>query len=114
MHFLNRLLSDCCLICARPTWFTKPSLESGRLPCGEHWRITDFLWQELWKGLWKGLCEGFWEGLLEGLWVGLIVGVVLGNDVGDIEGDRVELYRPLKIDPKQARLNRAKKKDQAQ
>lgn len=27
------------------------------------------------------------------------------------EGDRVELYRPLKIDPKQARLNRAKKKD---
>ncbi|MDP4547371.1 MAG: RnfH family protein [Marinobacter sp.] len=26
------------------------------------------------------------------------------------EGDRVELYRPLIIDPKQARLNRAKKK----
>lgn len=26
------------------------------------------------------------------------------------EGDRVELYRSLKIDPKQARLNRAKKK----
>lgn len=26
------------------------------------------------------------------------------------EGDRVELYRPLKIDPRQARLNRAKKK----
>ncbi|MFO8142942.1 MAG: RnfH family protein [Marinobacter sp.] len=26
------------------------------------------------------------------------------------EGDRVELYRPLKIDPKQARVNRAKKK----
>ncbi len=25
------------------------------------------------------------------------------------EGDRVELYRPLKIDPKQARLNRARK-----
>ncbi|AZZ94218.1 RnfH family protein [Hahella sp. KA22] len=25
------------------------------------------------------------------------------------EGDRVEIYRPLKIDPKQARLNRAKK-----
>lgn len=25
-------------------------------------------------------------------------------------GDRVEIYRPLKIDPKQARLNRAKKK----
>ncbi|SFL82778.1 RnfH family protein [Marinobacter zhejiangensis] len=24
-------------------------------------------------------------------------------------GDRVELYRPLKIDPKQARLNRARK-----
>jgi putative ubiquitin-RnfH superfamily antitoxin RatB of RatAB toxin-antitoxin module len=26
-------------------------------------------------------------------------------------GDRVEIYRPLKIDPKQARLNRAKNKD---
>ncbi|PHQ27598.1 RnfH family protein [Marinobacter guineae] len=26
------------------------------------------------------------------------------------EGDRVELYRQLRIDPKQARLNRAKKK----
>jgi putative ubiquitin-RnfH superfamily antitoxin RatB of RatAB toxin-antitoxin module len=25
------------------------------------------------------------------------------------EGDRVEIYRPLLIDPKQARLNRAKK-----
>ena len=24
-------------------------------------------------------------------------------------GDRIEIYRPLKIDPKQARLNRAKK-----
>ncbi|EDM48356.1 RnfH family protein [Marinobacter algicola] len=26
------------------------------------------------------------------------------------DGDRVEVYRPLQIDPKQARLNRAKKK----
>lgn len=26
------------------------------------------------------------------------------------DGDRVELYRPLTIDPKQARLNRARKK----
>ncbi|MFE8070712.1 RnfH family protein [Marinobacteraceae bacterium S3BR75-40.1] len=26
------------------------------------------------------------------------------------DGDRVEIYRPLKIDPKQARLNRAKQK----
>ena len=26
------------------------------------------------------------------------------------DGDRVELYRPLQVDPKQARLNRAKKK----
>ena len=26
-------------------------------------------------------------------------------------GDRVGIYRPLKIDPKQARLNRAKNKD---
>ncbi|HET8849979.1 MAG TPA: RnfH family protein [Marinobacter sp.] len=30
------------------------------------------------------------------------------------DGDRVELYRPLKIDPKQARLNRARKKDKDQ
>ena len=29
------------------------------------------------------------------------------------EGDRVELYRPLKIDPKQARMNRARKKTAA-
>lgn len=27
------------------------------------------------------------------------------------DGDRVEIYRPLRIDPKQARLNRAKKKN---
>jgi len=27
------------------------------------------------------------------------------------EGDRIEIYRPLLIDPKQARLNRASKKD---
>lgn len=26
------------------------------------------------------------------------------------DGDRVEIYRPLRIDPRQARLNRAKKK----
>ncbi|WP_369601272.1 RnfH family protein [Hahella sp. SMD15-11] len=26
------------------------------------------------------------------------------------DGDRVEIYRPLKVDPKQARMNRAKKK----
>lgn len=26
------------------------------------------------------------------------------------EGDRIELYRPLRIDPKQARMNRARKK----
>lgn len=30
------------------------------------------------------------------------------------EGDRLEIYRPLVIDPKQARLNRARKKDKAQ
>lgn len=30
------------------------------------------------------------------------------------DGDRVELYRPLQIDPKQARLNRAKKKAESQ
>lgn len=27
------------------------------------------------------------------------------------QGDRIEIYRPLLIDPKQARLNRAAKKD---
>ena len=26
-----------------------------------------------------------------------------------VDGDRVEIYRPLLIDPKQARVNRAKK-----
>lgn len=30
------------------------------------------------------------------------------------EGQRVEIYRPLLIDPKQARANRAAKADQAQ
>ncbi|MFW5824904.1 MAG: RnfH family protein [Marinobacter sp.] len=29
-------------------------------------------------------------------------------------GDRVELYRPLKIDPKQARKNRARKKQETE
>ncbi|SOB77870.1 hypothetical protein SAMN04488490_3708 [Marinobacter sp. LV10R510-11A] len=29
------------------------------------------------------------------------------------DGDRVELYRPLQVDPKQARLNRAKKKSES-
>lgn len=32
------------------------------------------------------------------------------KDYQMIEGDRVEIYRPLIIDPKQARLNRAAKK----
>lgn len=29
------------------------------------------------------------------------------------DSDRVELYRPLQVDPKQARLNRAKKKSES-
>ena len=41
-----------------------------------------------------------------------IFGKVVKNPAAQAlrEGDRVELYRPLLIDPKQARLNRAKKK----
>lgn len=39
---------------------------------------------------------------------------VFGNRVGDdeplVEGDRVELYRPLVIDPKEARRQRAARK----
>ncbi|HCW90464.1 MAG TPA: RnfH family protein [Marinobacter sp.] len=43
--------------------------------------------------------------------MGLFGKVVKKPDVHPLrEGDRVELYRPLKIDPRQARLNRAKKK----
>ena len=42
---------------------------------------------------------------------------IFGKVVADPEsevvkvGDRIEIYRPLLIDPKQARLNRAAKKD---
>ncbi len=41
-----------------------------------------------------------------------IFGKVVKNPASQAlrDGDRVELYRPLLIDPKQARLNRAKKK----
>ncbi len=41
-----------------------------------------------------------------------IFGKVVKNPAAQAlrEGDRVELYRPLLIDPKQARLNRARKK----
>lgn len=40
---------------------------------------------------------------------GKVIKVPANHELRD--GDRVELYRPLKIDPKQARLNRARKKD---
>jgi len=45
-----------------------------------------------------------------------IFGKVIKNPAGQElqEGDRVELYRPLKVDPKQARLNRARKKNAGQ
>ena len=41
-----------------------------------------------------------------------IFGKVVKNPASQAlrDGDRIELYRPLLIDPKQARLNRAKKK----
>lgn len=41
-----------------------------------------------------------------------VFGKVLKNPADHLlrNGERVELYRPLLIDPKQARLNRAKKK----
>ncbi|MFL1405648.1 RnfH family protein [Marinobacter sp. M1N3S26] len=41
-----------------------------------------------------------------------IFGKVVKTPAGHIlrEGDRIELYRPLRIDPKQARMNRARKK----
>lgn len=43
--------------------------------------------------------------------MGIFGKVIKNPDAHELrEGDRVELYRPLTIDPKQARLNRAKKK----
>ncbi|MDO6443229.1 RnfH family protein [Marinobacter sp. 2_MG-2023] len=43
--------------------------------------------------------------------MGIFGKVIKKPDLHELrEGDRVELYRPLQIDPKQARLNRAKKK----
>lgn len=41
---------------------------------------------------------------------GKVIKKPAGHELRD--GDRVELYRPLQIDPKQARLNRAKKKSE--
>ena len=38
-----------------------------------------------------------------------IFGRNVGRDARLHEGDRIELYRPLKIDPKEARRKRAKK-----
>jgi hypothetical protein len=38
-----------------------------------------------------------------------IFGRTVARDAGLHEGDRIELYRPLKIDPKEARRRRAKK-----
>lgn len=59
----------------------------------------------------SGIVEMFPEIDLAEIDMGIFGKVVKKPDEQELrEGDRVELYRPLKIDPKQARLNRAKKK----
>ncbi|WP_210404873.1 RnfH family protein [Hahella sp. CCB-MM4] len=59
----------------------------------------------------SGITNVFPEIDLENSKLGIFGKAVTNPEVQEIrEGDRVEIYRPLKIDPKQARLNRAKKK----
>lgn len=59
----------------------------------------------------SGIVEMFPEIDLAEIDMGIFGKVVKKPDEQALrEGDRVELYRPLKIDPKQARLNRAQKK----
>lgn len=59
----------------------------------------------------SGICERFPEIDLQSASLG-VFGKVVKNPGSQVltEGQRVEIYRPLKIDPKQARLNRAKKR----
>ncbi len=58
----------------------------------------------------SGMLELFPEIDLANSKIGIFGKVVPKPDAVDLrEGDRIEIYRPLKIDPKQARLNRAKK-----
>lgn len=58
----------------------------------------------------SGICERFPEIDLEKSTIGIFGKVVKApKEQALLEGQRVEIYRPLKIDPKQARLNRARK-----
>lgn len=58
----------------------------------------------------SGIAREFKGLTLEGTPMGLFGRKVPKPDQEVVrEGDRVEIYRPLKIDPKQARLNRAAK-----
>lgn len=58
----------------------------------------------------SGIDHEFDDLNLEGAPMGLFGRKVAKPDQEIVrEGDRVEIYRPLKIDPKQARLNRAAK-----
>ncbi len=59
----------------------------------------------------SGICQVFPEIDPDAIDMGIFSKVIKNPDSHKLrEGDRVELYRPLTIDPKQARLNRAKKK----
>lgn len=59
----------------------------------------------------SSICEKF-PGLdLDSIDMGIFGKVIKHPGEHQVQvGDRIELYRPLTIDPKQARLNRAKKK----
>ena len=58
----------------------------------------------------SGICMRFPEIDLQSSSLGVFGKVVKAPRTQRIrEGERVEIYRPLKVDPKQARLNRAKK-----
>ncbi|HLT14848.1 MAG TPA: RnfH family protein [Marinobacter sp.] len=58
----------------------------------------------------SGITEVFPEINPDGIDMGVFGKVIKDPANHELQsGDRVELYRPLKIDPKQARLNRAKK-----
>ncbi|MEX0604807.1 MAG: RnfH family protein [Marinobacter sp.] len=62
----------------------------------------------------SGIVSVFPEIDLETVDMGIFGKVVKAPKAHELrDGDRVELYRPLKIDPKQARLNRARKKPDA-
>lgn len=63
----------------------------------------------------SGITDVFPEIEPESISMGVFGKVIKSPDSHTLQaGDRVELYRPLKIDPKQARLNRARKKEQDQ